>query len=108
MTCKTAARETCRAKLILEASLKVAAFQPKEKFSLRGRAEVLEQMLHKLGMTQLLQLEMDLNVGLVYNSLIQSLPGSGMGQMLKLLHLPASSDPDSGLNSPESTLWPRM
>lgn len=101
-------RGVCRAKLILEASLKAAAFQPKDKFSLRGRAEVLEQTLHRLGMTQLLQLEMDLNTGLAYNSLIQSSPGSGMGQMLKLLHLPASSDPGSGLNPSERNLWPGM
>lgn len=108
-TCRAAVRGVGRAKLILEVrSLKAAAFQPEDKFRLHGRAEFLEQMLRRLGMTQLSQLEMDPNTGLVYNSLIQSSPESGVGQMLKLLHSPASSDPDFGLNPSESNLWPRM
>lgn len=35
-------------------------------------------------MTQVSELEVDPNTGLVYNSLVQSPPGSGMGHILKL------------------------
>lgn len=41
-------------------------------------------MMHRLSMTQLSELEMDPNTGLVYNSLVQSSPGSEMGHILKL------------------------
>lgn len=41
-------------------------------------------MMHRLSTTQLSQLETDSNTVLVYNSLVQSSPGSGMGHILKL------------------------